>query len=63
MRTWFLVLAVPVSFALIGLIILDWIDWLLRPRDFDIFTGTRQQIRELPETQDAPYDWSLEDVA
>jgi hypothetical protein len=63
MRTWFLVLAVPVSFALIGLIILDWIDWLLRPRNHDIFGVTRRQIDRLPEIHDAPYDWDKERAA
>lgn len=31
--------------------------------DFDVFGGTRREIRALPEVPDAPFDWELENAA
>jgi hypothetical protein len=52
--TWLLVLAVPVSFAVIGLFVLNWVDGLLEPREPQ--TQAPESIGSIRSVL-FPYDW------
>lgn len=60
--TW--VVVIVVGYVALNVLILIDIDVMTRRAErLDPFEGTRREIRSLPETQDAPFDWELEDAA